>query len=185
MKGGEKMKKVVGTLLCMTLVLISHIPVYAESEGYTYIFPTELITIEEEAFANTPVETVILPEGFHSLEDSAFENALHLTDIYIPPSTEYIADTAFPENADLTIHGVKGSHAEGWAHKHEIPFVVDDIWNAVVVRHSIRTAPTYNRSKASAILIILLSFISIGYYKLRSQRPQDRPELNPIDYRFP
>ena len=171
----------------MILVLICHISGYAESESNTYTLPTELVTIEEEAFANTPVETVILPDGFQSLEDSAFDGASHLSDIYIPPSTEYIADTAFPENADLTIHGVEGSYAEDWAEEHHIPFVNENIWKLILDN---------GRSVTTPDLLIDLMYRTSNPQKTikpvpraededESKRPQDRPELNPIDYRFP
>lgn len=181
------MKKVISILFFMILVLISRIPGYAESEDSTYILPADLVTIEEEAFANTPVETVILPEGFQSLEDSAFEDASQLTDIYIPPTTNYIADTAFPKNTEMTIHGVEGSYAEDWAEEHHIPFVNENIWRLIL---------NNGRSVTTPDVLIDFLYQTVNPQKTikpvpraededESKRPQDRPELNPIDYRFP
>lgn len=187
------MKKRVFLLLAMLLLmeLLSFGIVLAEEhEAYShikFILPLSLQEIEEEAFENTPVETVIFPDGLLRIREKAFEGAWNLIDIYIPDSLEFIADSAFPIASNLTIHGIDGSYAKDWAHRHEIPFVIDDIWNVFVLRgnsHNTQTKPI-NRFIATIVLIIIFSFFRSCYYELRSRRPQDRPELYPIEYRFP
>ena len=119
--------------------------------------------------------------------EKAFDKAWRLTDVYIPGTTHFIADSAFHISTDLTIHGIDGSYAEDWAYSHEIPFVVDNVWNVIVQSgrtHNTRTDPI-KRYIATLVLIILYEFFRLSFYEVRSRRPQDRPELNPIDYRFP
>lgn len=157
------------------------------SFDYSFLLPDSLQIVGDEAFSGTAVETVIFPDGFLQIGERAFDTARHLTDVYIPKTTEYIADSAFPITSKLTLHGIDGSYAKDWANRHDIPFVVDDIWNVCIARgnsHNTQTNPIY-RFIATIVLIILFSFLRSCYYELRSRRPQDRPELNPIDYRFP
>lgn len=153
----------------------------------TFVLPPALQEIEEEAFSGTAVESVVLPEGFLRIGERAFDQAWRLTDVYIPETTEYIAETAFSITPDLTIHGIEGSYAHDWAEAHEIPFVADDVWSMIPLRrgsHGPRTNPIY-RYIATLVLLLNLTLFRNGYYEYRSRRPQDRPELNPIDYRFP
>ena len=152
----------------------------------TFIFPSSLERIEDEAFEGTAAETVIFPEGLISIGSRAFEHVQGLKDVYIPDTTTSIADSAFSA-ADITIHGIDGSYAMSWASSHEIPFVAENIWNTVVqsVRsHNTRTDPIHQIA-ITIVLIALLEFFKFSCYELRSRRPKDRPELNPIDYRFP
>ena len=153
----------------------------------TFKLPSSLIIIEDEAFEGTAVETVVFQNGLVSIGSNAFGNIDVLKDVYIPDTTTYIADSAFSVTDDLTVHGVDGSNAEDWAEKHGIPFVADDIWRAVpnsTSQNNIRINPVY-RYIATLLLTICFTVFRFGYYKVRSRRPQDRPELNPIDYCFP
>ena len=152
-----------------------------------FIMPISLQEIEEEAFSGTAAEIVIFPEGFLRIGDNAFEQALQLTDVYIPDTTKYIADSAFSINPDLTIHGVKGSYAQKWAKKHKVPFVADNIWVAVVRRVG---SPDTNGIQIDHYIAAINPEKIIGVHERgedegKSKRPQDHPELNPIDYRFP
>ena len=152
-----------------------------------FVFPSSIEIIEDEAFEGTAVETVVFPEGLISIGSRAFENVLDIKDIYIPDTTAYIADSAFSITSKLTIHGITGSYAKDWANSHEIPFVPDNVWNAIVPSGRKSNTRTYSIKKvvAAFVLIILLKYFRLSYYELRSRRPQDRPELNPIDYCFP
>ena len=153
----------------------------------TFVFPSSIEIIEDEAFEGSAVETVVFPDGLLSIGSRAFGNAYFLTDVYIPDTTTYIADSAFFVTPNLTIHGLDGSYAMDWANSHKISFVVDHVRNTIVQsrrQHNTRTDPM-NRFIVIPVLLILFEFFRLGYYELRSRRPQDRPELNPIDYRFP
>ena len=153
----------------------------------TFRFPSSILVIEDEAFEGTAVQQVILPEGLLSIGERAFENAPFLTDVYIPGTTEYIADSAFSMTATLTVHGIDGSYAMEWARRNEVPFVVDDIWNGFALKGKVHHPQHDPISGFITIVVLLIAFWFIRScdYERRSRRPQDRQELNPIDYRFP
>lgn len=153
----------------------------------TFIFPSSLTIIEDEAFEGTAVETVVFQNGLESIGPNAFGNIEALEDVYIPDRTTYIADSAFTVTDNLTVHGVDGSNAEDWAEKHGIPFAVDDIWCEVpnsTSQNNIQINPVYHYI-ATLLLAICFAVFKFGYYETKSRRPQERPELNPIDYCFP
>lgn len=152
-----------------------------------FIMPTSVEKIEAEAFVGTAVRTIIFHDGLHSIGDLAFADSHNLTDVYIPSSTEYIGRNAFPSNRKVTIHGVIGSLAEKWAKEHQVPFVPSNIGNVVEdgggTNHSKRIsadrvfqATNYERNN---------HLHGRTENEGKSMRPQERPELNPIDYRFP
>ncbi len=183
------MKKTINVLFFLIIVLFFRGTGYAESvdskQVSTFILPTELIRIEEEAFTGTPVNVVILPDGFKYICDNAFEGDSGLTDIYIPSTTEYIADTAFPMNSDLIIHGVEDSYALEWAEENHIAFVAENIWKPIVDNG--KTVSIQEIGLAFLFQIVIpKKIIKIGSRaEEESIRPQDRPELYPIDYSFP
>ncbi len=150
------------------------------------ILPTYLEVIEEEAFSGTAAETVVFPKGFLWIGAYAFDDSQYLTDVYIPETTEYIADSAFYIASNLTIHGIDSSYAKEWASRHNIPFVVDDYWN--IINQSLETL---NAKRESIIqytvinLLVVFPALCCAPYEKRSRRPQDRPELYPIEYKFP
>lgn len=176
---------VVLMLLCLPALSFADDPVN-ETET-SFVFPPSLSEIEGAAFSNTAVTTIIFPDGFLSVEDEAFMGADFLIDVYVPSTTVYIADSAFPQNDILTIHGIDGSYAEEWAKLHLVTFVVDDIWNTAVEpdtsSQANETPMTHNHSvvKPHKIMIAHDREEDEGI----SMRPQERSELNPIDYRFP
>lgn len=152
-----------------------------------YIFPLSLREVEEDAFSGTAAETVVFPEGFLSIGENAFSGAGSLTDVYIPESTEYIADSAFSITRDLTIYGVDDSYAKEWAEEHQVPFVTDNIWAALIQSGSSlyeQGIPT-NQYAAAVNPEKMIAVHERSEDEEESRRPQDRPELNPIDYRFP
>lgn len=182
------MKKTMAVFfLLMLIVLFPRVSGYAEQidDTPTFIFPSSLNMIEEEAFAGTPVKNVILPDGFQYIGENAFEGDSALTDIYIPSTTEYIADTAFPMNSDLVIYGVEDSYAQEWAEENNIPFAVENIWKPIVDNG--KTASIQEVGLAFLFQIVIpKKIIKIGSRaEDESLRPQDRPELYPIDYSFP
>lgn len=152
-----------------------------------FVLPSSLQRIEEGAFCETAVQTAFFPQGLLVIENNAFEDARGLQHIYIPPSTRYIADSAFPSNIDLVLHGVRGSYAQKWAKKHGVGFVAENIWKhkpnypgAASVRIAEKGIVIHDVNQDISVRMIFES-----WNEIRSRRPQDRPELNPIDYRFP
>ena len=151
----------------------------------TASFPDSLCYIGDEAFSETSIEVALFNNDLQSIGSEAFLNANQLTDVYIPAGTEQIGSNAFPEQ--VVIHGIEDSYAQTWALQNEHVFIEDDIWNCESVFPSLR---------GSLILALLGTVLpadtcfleqirtQIKKY-IRSMRPQDRPELYPINYRFP
>ena len=176
------------------LVLYALLPfAFADADGSinnkkdVFVFPCSLEAAGEEAFRGTAVRTVVFQEGFRSIGDFAFADAHNLTDVYIPSSTEYIGNNAFPSNKHLAIHGVIGSVAAKWAKEHQVPFVPSNIWSLL---DDSGTMNSTNRILADSYCQEVASEKNNNLHgrtenEGRSMRPQERPELNPIDYRFP
>ena len=189
-RGIRNMKK--NFYFLFILILLAFSPssaAYAEQmfdEGTSvFLLPSSLQTIEDEAFSGTNAEAIVFPDGFTSLGANAFEGNSALTDAYIPPTTEYIADTAFPMNPGLVIHGAEDSYAQEWAKKHHISFVVEDIWKAIV-DHGKTVRIREIGLAFLALIVIPKKIIKIGSRaEDESLRPKNCPELYPIEYSFP
>ena len=183
------MKRVL-VLLCIAVLMITLLPVSAvraQNVNATFVFPDSLRHVEDGAFEGTAVKTAIFIEGLLYLGDSAFAGADQLAEIHIPPSTVKIGDSAIPLNHEIVIYGKAGSTAQNWAEIHGISFAEDTVRSF--------TVPEGNNSRPLDAMTVWLSCLLIpskaiwliagAENKNRSRRPQDRPELNPIDYRFP
>lgn len=79
--------------------------------------------IESEAFLNAPMVSVRCPDGLTTIGSRAFAGCDQLRDIYLPDSVQYIAEDAFANVPQLTIHTPAGSIAEKWAKKQGITVV--------------------------------------------------------------
>lgn len=182
------MKKLITAIFVMVLSLftLTTFTAVGRDSKNTFVLPENLRIISQSTFEGTAVENVILSENVTSIEANAFADTGSLSDIYIPESVTYIADNAFENSALKTIHTVKGSHAEDWARKHDIQFVLDDIW----------TGTTLNTLYAELELLIYFCCNRVNPVKLikpvsrtadegKSMRPQERAELHAVDYLFP
>lgn len=156
---------------------------YASAEQQV-TFPVALRHVMDEAFAGTGIQIATFGDQLVSVGNQAFFNS-NLHDVYIPRNTHFFGEDAFPTKT--VIHGVKESDAETWALKNSYRFVYDDIWN--------NKAPA---ETANDLFLIICLLTAIPFYDKRvfilrrylnhffiSMRPQDRPELYPINYRFP
>lgn len=153
----------------------------------TFVYPAMLQTIEEDAFNGTAVEIIVFPDGLIYIGEGAFRNTQRLTEVYIPRTTAFIAESAFSGSVTYTIYGIDGSYAQKWAKKHKVPFVIRDIWSGVPdsgrIHYSENVPIRHPVMVANPEKIIVVH--GRGEDEGRSKRPQERPELNPIDYRFP
>ncbi len=185
-------KNLIISILIVQLLFVSSIS-FADTgskkiaEDCTFILPASLMSIEEEAFGGTAVERVVFPDGFMKLGGQAFENAPNMKDVYIPETTVYIAGDSFPLSTNMTIHGVENSFVHQWAADNGVAFVVDDIWTKAQASFGFHVESLF-------VLLFVVCPVDEEHLKrflldageyLRSMRPQDRPELNPIDFRFP
>ena len=152
-----------------------------------FILPDSLQIIEDEAFEGTAVRTVILPDSFLFIGESAFGDIQTLREVYIPESTIFIADSAFLGESFYIIYGIAGSYAEDWAKEHNVPFEEADIWRYILHPNQRLDG---NGLKRARVLWILDPFKPDKNEKdtqddNKSYRVEDRPEFHPIDYRFP
>ncbi len=183
---------VCGILLAVALQFFVSPLSFAVSAGeYAYsdvaVMPEALIRVEEGAFAGTSFRKILFGEGFRYVGDLAFSDMELLREVTFPRSADYIADSAFLRSDIEIIRGPEGAYAQQWAKRHQIAFETSDC---------LITTPTDPEAVfaalASLFAVVLLPMnneaVRIKRY-LRStaisMRPQDRPELDPIDYRFP
>lgn len=87
--------------------------------------PEFLAYIDEKAFYQCELRSVELPKGMLEIGESAFDGCTNLKDVWVLSYNCAIAESAFQNgSADLTIHGLPGSTAETYAQKHGYHFVV-------------------------------------------------------------
>ena len=67
--------------------------------GKLSILPDDLKAIEEEAFADSDMQAVIIPDGCQSIGSGAFRNCEDMSLAIIPASVTSIADDAFENSA--------------------------------------------------------------------------------------
>ena len=186
------MKKFISILMIIMSLYISPFALTNQkADNYTsngtFVLPASILLVDNEAFSGTSVETAVFPNGFLLLGDMAFSSASELRRVYLPASLSEIGTDVFSENTNLTIHGVEKSFAQTWAEENGITFVNDDIWAKV------QTPNGFHVESLLALSFIICPFEDERIRRIKwkageflcSMRPQDRPELNPIDYRFP
>ena len=153
----------------------------------TFVLPSSLVSIDEEAFAGTAAESVELPDSLTTVGERAFADMPRLRTMSVPASVTFIGEQAFAGVTGLTILAPEGSYAERWAEAHSIACT------------QCETAVSRLQQLGKLLqtdFFLLLSFhcvcpgLSLARRRKlaeawKSLRPQDRPELNPIDYRFP
>lgn len=65
-------------------------------------FPNSLLTIEDNAIVwNEKLETVLLNEGLLTIGDKSFYENYNITNVHIPSTVEYIAESAFDHSMGL------------------------------------------------------------------------------------
>lgn len=150
-------------------------------------FPSELTVIDEEAFEGTALQTLVFEANVLQIGERAFKGTNQMKEVFLPRTMEFIADSAFSLSTIETVYGLEGSYAESWARKLKLVFKRSDYWF---------TTPSIEQLCLN-ILLTFLSFIcpplkcedqKIKRYLntvIINMRPQVRPELIPIDYRFP
>lgn len=118
------MKRIISLILAV-LITCTCLPtsLFASAEGgdeNTFIFPSSLTTIEEQAFAgNTQVSTMVVPNTVTTISSRAFEGCTGLTEVAIPSRDISIADDAFDGcSKDIVFYAYNGSDAMLWAMAH-------------------------------------------------------------------
>jgi len=182
------MKKLILILLFVMLSLFAITAYSTEEKGTqnTFELPANLRYIAESAFEGTAAGKVIMSGEVVAIGSGAFAGMNNLTDVYIPASVEFIADDAFENSALEAIHTVKGSRAEDWARKHDIDFVLEDIWDGININYSYAGLALLIYFCCSRVKPVKnIQPVSRTADEGKSMRPQERAELNALDYRFP
>lgn len=175
----------VSTCFISTTLLTKQTSNTIHVDGMTvFSLPKSIKEIGEDAFMNTAVETVIIPDSTERIEDRAFADIITLVNIIIPKTVKYIGDRALEGSINVTIQTEENSYAAVWAQVHHVTCKYLENTFAKIVKQLMKTA----------IWVSCLSYVSPNQqfgqrkgkeYWERSLRPQDRPELYPINYRFP
>lgn len=148
-------------------------------------FPASLQVVGDWAFANTGIDAAVFSDELMYIGKFAFCNASEFHNVYIPPKTMFIGTDAFP--GGTVVHGVENSYVGEWACKNGYLFVDDDIWSKVVFKAKLCLEQIFSFSFTTCLLnkTNVLSLLNRKRKFVKSMRPKDRPELWPINYRFP
>lgn len=151
------------------------------------VLPASLERIEDSAFEGTAIETVIIPDSTESIGERAFANNKALKITCVPESVKHIGDNAFEDSFNVTIRGVKGSYAAAWAQMHNISFSQEEPTSAFITGLKKLLQGSILLSFGTGCISPSVQFWQRRKTKswVKSMRPQDRPELYPINYKFP
>lgn len=159
----------------------------ASGGEYTASFPVSLLLVEDEAFAHTAFQKIVFQDRLRTVGERAFGGMERLKSVWFPASLEFAADSVFSQSGIQKIYCVEGSYAQHWAERHHVQFETVDSWYTPPMDPFAMLGLQF-----CAIVLFSLWFHDeyrkiIHYIKsfTLNMRPQDRPELNPIDYRFP
>lgn len=90
----------------------------------TATLPAYLKDIETEAFANSGMQRVILPEGCTGIGSRAFADCADLQEVYLPNSITSIADDAFSNTQVKIFCSTDQTYVQTWAEQHGFVCVV-------------------------------------------------------------
>ena len=81
----------------------------------TMTLPSNLTTIESEAFAGVSAKVIIIPDTVETIESLAFANNPNLEVLYFEGSPYSIAADMLSGSNGVTVSVIRGSYAENWA----------------------------------------------------------------------
>ena len=97
------------------LLLICMAAIAASCSADTLSIPNGVSAIEEEAFAGSGVQTVVIPSSVQTIGSRAFTECASLTDVYLPVNAVEIAADAFDDSETVVFHVYMGSSNAVWA----------------------------------------------------------------------
>ena len=77
-----------------------------------------------QAFSNTDLREIVIPDGTKAIDIKAFENCKNLKTVVLPKSVEYIAVGAFDGCEKINVTCVKGTYAEEYLKANKISYIV-------------------------------------------------------------
>lgn len=80
-------------------------------------------SIGKNAFLNSGIEEIALPDTCTAIGDGAFAQCESLTKVEIPDGVTSIGDDAFRDSGNVVIYGTADSYAIAYAKEHEIDYV--------------------------------------------------------------
>jgi hypothetical protein len=152
-----------------------------------FTLPASLKVIEDEAFEGVSAETVILSDSTESIGARAFADNGALKAVHVSESLFYIGDNAFEGSYRVMIVGSEGSYAAAWARMHNVAFMPEETSTTWLVKLGRLLQEGFFLSFSLGCIFPEAQFWQRRKREVfeRSMRPQDRPELHPINYRFP
>ncbi len=206
MKGGRKTALLLALLLAAQLLLalpaagaeisepaaMTAAAASAGSGTRMLVMPSSLTEIDEEAFAGTAAEHVLLSDRVEILADRAFDGMQGLVSVYLPASLRSAGRAVFGETGRTMLLGGAETFAETWAGEARYSFS-----RARVRRTELRTRneserlllrrgdslkePEEDEEKASPAPRIRAA----GIREVRPLRRGDRAEMNHLVGLFP
>jgi hypothetical protein len=151
------------------------------------ILPSSLQEIGESAFENTAAETIVISDSTAIIGERAFVENRLLRTVHIPSSVTYMGEHTFEGSLNVKIIGDENSYAAAWALLHHVDFL-----QTQPLSYWLSKLENLLRESTVIFIGLICIFLNVQYWQRRktengdrSMRPQDRPELYPIQYRFP
>lgn len=93
--------------------------------GYVLNLPALLTEVDEEAFANTGVRSVVIPDTVTAIRKKAFANCTALAAVRMPDSVIQIAEDAFDQCGIVWFLCESDNDAAQYARDHHIEYIID------------------------------------------------------------
>ena len=120
------MKPIISRILVLFLIIaisISQLNLIIAEEN-VLILPASLKSIKEQAFmGDKSIEAVVIPEGTETIGALAFADT-SISAITLPASLSSIASSAFSGCENLTAKVYKGTYAEFYCQRNNIPYTI-------------------------------------------------------------
>lgn len=143
--------------------------------------PSSVKTIEDEAFSMTGFTEFTVPDTVTAIGAGAFSDCENLVKVTIPKTVTKIGDDIFEGGSeDVTIYGEKGSYAEKYANKNDIPFKAissgqedpsDILTGKTTAKLNVRKGPGTKYAKMGTLSkgakVEVITKLPSGWYKIK------------------
>lgn len=143
--------------------------------------PSSVKTIEDEAFSMTGFTEFTVPDTVTAIGAGAFSDCENLVKVTIPKTVTKIGNDIFEGGSeDVTIYGEKGSYAEKYANKNDIPFKAissgqedpsDILTGKTTAKLNVRKGPGTKYAKMGTLSkgakVEVITKLPSGWYKIK------------------